>query len=158
MRRRAVKIALAVGLLFLAPSASAKPNPSKDPADDFAADVASVWLDLLYDIVKAEATAPPQASRIYGVVAVALYEAIVPGSLHNRSLVGQLNDLSSIPPPTKNRKLHWPTVANAALARTIRGLFPALAPFNLDAVNTLEADFNAQGAGIRSTHGTSSDP
>jgi hypothetical protein len=95
-------------------------------------------------VVKSEATDPPLASRIYGFSAVALYEAVVPGTLHNRSLVGQLNGLASVPQPEQNKKYHWPTVANAALAGTIRGIFPSLKPENLDAINALEQSFAAQ--------------
>jgi hypothetical protein len=51
--------------------------------------VASVWFDTLYDVVKSEATAPPPAARIFGVSAVVLYEAIVPGALQHRSLLDQ---------------------------------------------------------------------
>ena len=58
-----------------------------------------MWFDQLYQIVKTEGTAPPPASRIYGVTAVALYEAVVPGSDRNRSLVGQLNGLTGVPEP-----------------------------------------------------------
>jgi len=84
---------------------------------------------------------PSPASRIYGVTVVALYEAVVPGALHNHSLVGQLKELLVVPQPTKNKKYHWPTVANAVLARTIRGIFPSLQPQNLDAINTLDMAF-----------------
>ena len=64
--------------------------------------------------------------------------------LHNRSLVGQLNGLASAPQPKKHGNYHWPTVANAALARTIRGIFPSLNPANLTAINALEQNFAAQ--------------
>src|SRR5262249_43248257 len=84
---------------------------------------------------------PPPASRIYGITAVALYEAIVVGTEQNRSLVGQLNGLASVTPPEKNKKYHWPTVANAALANTIRGLFPAPSQASLDAIDSLEQGF-----------------
>lgn len=144
MRRRTVQVALVAALLAFAPAARAKDDKDKNPADSFRSDVASVWFDKLYDVVKAEATAPPLASRIYGVSAVALYEAVAPGMEKNRSLVGQLNDLSSVPQPKKNKKYHWPTVANAALAQTVRGVFTSLKPENLDAIDDLEASFNAR--------------
>ena len=116
----------------------------REPADDSPSDVASVWFDTLYEVVKSEATAPPPAARIYGVAAVALYEAVVPGALHHRSLVGQVNGLVSVPRPKKNGKYHWPTVANAALGRTIRGLFRSLKPESLEAVYALERSFAVQ--------------
>jgi membrane-associated phospholipid phosphatase len=142
MRRHRVGLILAVALVLVVLSAWA--DKSQEPADDSPSDVASVWFDALYEVVKSEATAPPSASRIYGVSAVALYEAVVSGTLHNRSLVGQLNGLVSVPQPKKHGKYHWPTVANAALARTIRGIFPSLKPENLAAINALERSFAAQ--------------
>jgi hypothetical protein len=142
--RRTSRAALVAAFLLLAAVAWGKNDEDTTPADSFPSDVASVWFDTLYDVVKSEATAPVSASRIYGVSAVTLYEAVMPGTEENRSLVGQLNDLSSVPQPTRNKKYHWPTVANAALARTIRGIFTSLTPENLDAINALEASFNAQ--------------
>src|SRR5260370_37396079 len=98
MRRTTLRVAIVAALLVLAPAAWAD-KKVKNPADAYPSDVASVWFDKLYDVIKSEATAPPVASRIYGVTAVALYEAMAPGSLENRSLVGQLNDLTAVPQP-----------------------------------------------------------
>jgi PAP2 superfamily len=144
MRRCTVGLLLAVGLLLIAPSAWAGSDQSKKPADDFPSDVASIWFDTLYDVIKSEAIAPPLASRIYGVSAVALYEAVVPGALHHRSLVGQLNDLAWVPQPKRHQKHHWPTVANAALANTLRGLYLTISQASLDAINNLEHSFASQ--------------
>ena len=143
MRVELMLMTLSIGTFV--PFVSAHDEKRSSAASDSSSSVASVWFDKLYDVIKSESTAPPPASRTYGVTAIALYEAVAPGSLENRSLVGQLNGLISVPQPKKNdKKYHWPTVANAALARTIRGLFPALKPQNLDAVASLEADFAAQ--------------
>ncbi len=125
-------------LLAAAPVAWAK----EGSADSFPSDVASIWFDLLYDVVRSEGTPPPPASRIYGVTAVGLYESMVSGTDENKSLVGQLNGLNELPKAKK--KLHWPTVANAAFAQAIRGIFTSLTPDNVDAVTALEADFNRQ--------------
>jgi hypothetical protein len=142
MRRRSVEFTLLLTLLFVVPSAWADTLPQ--PADDEPSDVATVWFDTLYEVVRSEATAFAEASRIYGVSAVALYEAIVPGTRANRSLVGQLDGLASVPQPEEDQEYHWPTVANAALARTIRGLFASLQPESLQAINALEQRFAAQ--------------
>src|SRR5512139_1940179 len=106
-------VAVSLVLLFATSWAWADPGQRKESADMFPSDVASTWFEQLYDVVKAEKTSPPVASRIYGVTAVALYESIVAGTEENRSLVGQLNGLVSLPQPKKNKKYHWPTVANA---------------------------------------------
>lgn len=146
MRHRSLSLvwAAAACLLAVAPS-WAGVDQSHKSADRFPSDVASAWFERLYDVVKAERTAPPPASRIYGVTAVALYEAIVPGTEDRRSLVGQLNGLAGVPQPDKrNKKYHWPTVANAALANTIRGLYPTISPASLDSINGLEESFASQ--------------
>ena len=43
------------------------------------------------------------------------------------------------------RRLDWPTVANSALARVVRGLFPALSPGSLAAITAVEQAFAAEG-------------
>jgi len=147
MRRSSLGLTLAVGLVLGAAIVNADAgggHTRKGPADHEASTVASVWFDTLYDVVKSEATAPPPASRIYGVSAVALYEAVVPGARQRRSLAGQLNGLRRVPPPRgSNWKYHWPAVANVALARTIRGIFPSLKPENRAAIDALERSLAA---------------
>jgi membrane-associated phospholipid phosphatase len=116
-------------------------DQSNRSADQFPSDVASTWFEALYDVVKAEKTTPPPASRMYGLTAVALYESIVAGTEAHRSLIRQLNGLRSLPQPRKHQKYHWPTVANAVLAHTIRGLYPTISQASLDAINNLEQSF-----------------
>jgi hypothetical protein len=106
MPTRLVAFTLLIALMVVVPSAWADTPPQ--PADDEPSDVATVWFDTLYDVVKSEAAGFPEAARIYGVSAVALYEAIVPGTLAHRSLVGQLDRLASVPQPMEDRTYHWP--------------------------------------------------
>jgi hypothetical protein len=127
---------LTVLFLFLHSGAFAEREQREKFADELHSKVASAWFDLLYDVVKAEKTPPPQASRIYGITAVSLYESIVTGTKENRSLVGQLNGLRSVPEPEHNH--HWVTVANSAIANTIRGLYSTISPASLEAINQLE--------------------
>src|SRR5215510_10584763 len=122
MRIRTLSLFLIIALLF-AHTTMARPSAVDTSADDASSEVASAWLDLLYNIVKVERTAPPPASRIYGITAVALYESIVPGTGNNRTLVGQLNGLVALPQPNK-KTMHWPSAANTTISNTIRGLFP----------------------------------
>jgi membrane-associated phospholipid phosphatase len=135
-RPRFVAVLLLLALVGVVPQAWATQHPVL--ADDAPATVAVVWFHTLYEVIKAEATGFAVASRIYGVSAVALYEAIVPGTRHHRSLVGQLNRLTAVPQPEAALPYHWPTVANAALAHTIRGLFPALQPSSVQTITTVE--------------------
>src|SRR5215475_2289854 len=121
MGRTLLTLLLITISLFNNPTPVNAAPPNKPSADEYSSEVASTWFELLYDVVKAERTTPPPASRIYGIAAVALYESIVNGTESNRSLVGQLNGLVALPEPHK-KNLHWPTVANAVLADTIREL------------------------------------
>jgi hypothetical protein len=145
MQGRKHQLALATALLFVTAWAWADRDPlEKHLADQFPSDVASTWFEKVYDVVKAENTTPPPASRIYGITAVALYEAIVLGTEKYRTLVGQLNDLMSVPQPKKQKQYHWPTVANTVLAHTIRGLYPTISQASLDAINAQERHFAIQ--------------
>ena len=85
-------------LLALTPPVAAK---TFKPADRYSAEVAVAWLELLYDVVRAENLSPPVAARVYGIAGVTLYEAVVPGARRYRSLVGQVNGLSSLPRPRR---------------------------------------------------------
>src|SRR5882762_1198815 len=144
MSRRPPQCALGVALLILSSSAWAGLDQSRKPADAYPSDVASAWFDTLYDVVKTERTAPPPASRIYGITSVALYESIVGGSMENRSLVAQLNELGSLPMPGRERKYHWPTVANSALATVIHRLYPTASQASGDLINGQEQEFASQ--------------
>ena len=141
MQRRSVSVGLVTTFLLLSSWVSMGETRESPPPERFTSKVASVWFDTLYDLVKTEQITPPVASRLYGVVAVALYEAIVPGSVQQRSLVGQLNALVAVPQPLPHRSYHWLTVANAALASTVRGLFPTASSGSVDTINGLEDHF-----------------
>jgi hypothetical protein len=144
MTRRMLPLGLVILVLLMASSAWEKGGNNPKAPDDFPSDVASVWFDRLYDVVKTEQSSPPVASRIYAIAAVTLYEALVPGSLANQSLVGQVHALVFMPQPDPHKTYDWPTVANAALAHVIRGLFPTASADSMDAINALEEAFAAQ--------------
>jgi hypothetical protein len=90
-----------------------------------------------------EKTQPPAASRIYGIASVVLYEAVVDGSTENRSLVGQVNGLRSLPTPKSRETPHWPTVANTAMAAAARGLYPTASQGAMDRINALEIELGS---------------
>lgn len=154
MQARLLPLILITSLLLIGSPASAQVYEiSKRTADKLPSEVASTWFETLYDVVKTEKTAPPVASRIYGITAVAMYEAIVAGANDNRSLVGQLNGLTLLPQPKKNKKYDWLTVANTTLAAVIRGLYPTISAPSLTAINNLEQRFASQFQGDASTIG-----
>jgi hypothetical protein len=134
-----------ISCLFIASaSATGRWDAAPGSAERASSAVASSWFELLYEVVRAERTTPPAAARIYGIASVALYEASAAGAHKHRSLAGQLNGLTSLPRPTKGHNYYWPAVANAALAHTLRGLYPALSPSSLAAVMALERELAAR--------------
>jgi PAP2 superfamily len=147
VRQQTIQViyATVILILFLAVSpALADSNSNGKSADDISAKVATTWFELLYDIVKAEKTTPPQASRIYGITALALYESIVSGAKAQRSLAGQLNDLTTLPRAPIDAGLHWPAVANVAIANTIRGVYGEISPNTLGHISKLEETFASE--------------
>jgi len=90
-------------------------------ASQFNAEVPIAWFELAYTLVREESLSPPVASRTFGYLGVALYEALVPGMPSYQSLAGQLNELQTMPKPADSA-YHWPTVANSVLSATMEKL------------------------------------
>ena len=56
----------------------------------------------LTDIIVHDIFSPPVASRVYAYPSIAAYEAIIQGHPSQKSLAGQLRDLTNIPQPNKD--------------------------------------------------------
>lgn len=113
-------------------------------ADIYDASVPAAWFHLAQQLAReTPGYSPPVASRTFGYMGIALYEAIVPGMPGYQSLFGQINGLPALNVSKPGEHRHWPTVANAALAEIVRNLFPNMAPENLAAVDLLEEQFVA---------------
>jgi PAP2 superfamily len=134
-------IPLAMGVMLALPHAAWAKHQASTAYDSY---VAVAWFRLLYDVVKTESLSAPVAARIYGYAAITLYEAVAPGSPEYRSLAGQLNGLSAVPNPESHPSLHWPSVANTALARIARALIPTASTSSRGRIDTLEADFERE--------------
>jgi PAP2 superfamily len=127
--------ATSLGLL-LAPATDGRRFPG---VDQFDAEVATAWFDQALLLVKGTpGFSPPVASRAFGCTGLALYEALVPGMDGYRSFGSSLAGLGPLPTAGKNEAYDWPTLANAALAAILRGLFP---PTQAAAISALEARF-----------------
>jgi membrane-associated phospholipid phosphatase len=108
-------------------------------ASQHSANVAIDWFQLdLQLIQQTPGFSPPVAARALGYLGLALYESVVPGMPAHRSLAGQLNELESLPPSQPDETLHWPTVANAALAAMTRMMFPTASAENKMRIDLLE--------------------
>ena len=63
---------------------------------------------------------PPVQGRIFVYMGLTLYEAVVGGMPHNRSIASSLHGIGALP---ETRHQYWPLVASAAMAEVMRGLW-----------------------------------
>jgi hypothetical protein len=128
--------------------ASNGPRKASAAAASFDASVATRWMQALYDIVKTNpGLSPPVASRAYGYAGVTLYESVAPGMPGYQSLAGQLNGFAGV--PETNAIVDYRAVANAALARVIRGgAVPSISAGNITIADNLETAVNDELAAL----------
>jgi hypothetical protein len=118
----------AFGLTTPVPAQPAQVLVAK-PASAYGSGVAYDWFYLAFQIIQqTPGNSPPVAARLLGYMGLTLYESVVPGMPGYQSLAGQLNELSSLPWAQPDEPLHWPTVANAAMAATLRMMAPNVGP------------------------------
>lgn len=117
-------------------------NGSK-PASTYDANFVYSYFDYTCKIVKnTKGFFPPQASRAYAYIALALYEGTVPGIDPNKSLAGQINGLTSgsIPKPKPNMEYNWAICANSATSMMTERMFEInITPENLNELKALYA-------------------
>ena len=132
-------------LSFTAHRLSAQATATPLPTTSYDATVPVAWFNLSLQLVReTKGFSPPVASRAFGYLGVALYEAVVPGMPEYQSLAGQSNGWRGAALYTPGQQRHWPTVANAALAEVARNLFANAEDSNLLAIDDLEEQFMLQ--------------
>ena len=109
-------------------------------AETYDAEVPIAWFRLSFDLTRDEGLFPPPAARAYAYAGVTLWEAVAPGVPGGHSLAGQLNGLTDVPGP--RHELHWPTVANAALAGIMQRFYTSSE--SRRAIRELEHAFQAR--------------
>lgn len=124
------------------------PAPAAN-AESFPSSVVTDWIDLqLLYAKESPGFTPPVVSRAFGYCGLAMYEAVVPGTPSNKSLVGQLANLDYLPTTDKTLEYHWGICANAAAAQITRTLFDnAPAPL-LPKIDSLENVYAALWASV----------
>ena len=109
-------------------------SPVSKPATAYSSNVATEWFNLDLQLVQqTPGFSPPVASRALAYLGLTLYESVQSGIPGGISLAGQLNELQSLPPTQPDEPLHWPTVANAAMATMTRMMFPNASAENIRA-------------------------
>jgi hypothetical protein len=108
-------------------------------------EIPTAWMDLTLKLIKTTpGYTPPVASRTFGYMGVALYEATVNGSVVNKSIATQLN-INPVPPaPQPNKYYYWNICANASMAQAARKFFVTTSAANKVTIDSLENYFNAQ--------------
>ena len=109
----------------------------------FDASVVMPWYALLNKlIIESPGHTPPIAARDIGYTGIALFEATTANNGGHRSMAGQLNGLTTLPPRPCN-SLVPPISANAALARIIKQLFANANAANLARIDSTELALDA---------------
>lgn len=87
--------------------------------------LAREWSREIFEATKRDGINPLRSARVHAYAMLALYESLVHGSSHHRSLAGQLNGLTELPQPQSDLTYDWPTVAASTMAIVEDGLFDA---------------------------------
>ncbi len=143
MRRRHwfLTLALAVASQLADSTTQAQTSTplANKPTSAYSAGLVNDWFSLALQLVQqTPGFSPPVAARAFGYLGLTLYESVVPGMPDHISLAGQLNELSSLPWAQPDEPLHWPTVANAALATMTRMMLSNASTENKARIDLLE--------------------
>lgn len=102
--------------------------------------VVTSWAEMTIFILKnTPANSPTFASRTLGYIGLTMYESVVNGFPENRSLVGQLNGLDSLPLPDKTKKYEWILALNAGQAEILRSIYNQTSDANKAKIDSLES-------------------
>jgi len=92
------------------------------PASAYDMNVPLAYYNLSFTLSKRTAgITPPVQGRIFAYMGLALYESVVGGMPHNRSIASSLHGVG--PLPVNDGAKYWPLVASAAMAEAMRGLW-----------------------------------
>jgi hypothetical protein len=145
--RRWLATALLATMAVGAPAGAQTAAPTDRPASAYSGALVSDWFTLALQLTQqTPGFSPPVAARALAYLSLALYESVVPGMPDHRSLAGQLNELSSLPWAQPDEVLHWPTVANAAMATMTRMMYSNASAENKARIDLLERNMVLQHA------------
>lgn len=111
-------------------------------ASSYSSDVLNKWMAMQIKLMSTTiANFNGPFVRVYAYTGLATYASILPGIQKNSSQlfsVTVLNNIPALPPTEKDKKYHWPSSVNAALAYMNRAMFPITSPDNKAAMDSLE--------------------
>jgi hypothetical protein len=139
--RRRLMALFAAALLVLATATGALAADARPDAPK----VLRNWYGLMLELVRHTATySPPVASRAFGYLGVAAYEAAVGGSDRLVSLVGQLNGLEAVPGREPGLAYDEAVIAHAVMATMVRSFFGNTGPTGQRAVAAADRKWGAE--------------
>jgi hypothetical protein len=126
--------------------------PPGAPASAYGIDVPLAYYNLSFTLSKRTGgITPPVQGRIFSYMGLALYESVVGGMPHNRSIASSVHGIG--PLPRNSGTKYWPLVASAAMAEVMRGLWgdaTNVAAQNIADIDSLEQQiansFDLQGS------------
>ena len=112
------------------------------PTSLYNADVPLAWFKLAVSLSRAiPGNTGPVASRTFGYMGLALYEAVVPGMPDYKSIQPQLNGLPSLPEVDGDKLYLFSVTANAALANMAHHMFGNASAAQNFTIDSLENAF-----------------
>jgi PAP2 superfamily len=116
---------------------------SKD-ASTYDASVPTAWANTSLRLIRLSAGfTPPVAARGLGYMGLTMYESVVAGMVKNKSLVGQLNGLKTLPKPDSTLEYNWLASNNAAQAAMARSVFANTTDVGKKLIDSLETAVRA---------------
>lgn len=102
-------------------------------------EVPLLWADMtLFVTQNTPANSPTFASRALGYIGLTMYESVVHSSNDFFSLAGQLNGLTELPLPEKDKQYCWPLALSAGQAAILRDIYVQTSSDNRNKIDSLE--------------------
>ncbi|KPM48023.1 hypothetical protein [Jiulongibacter sediminis] len=115
------------------------------PASDFDSSILTEYNALQLKLINnTPGYSAPVAARSIAYLALAAYEATVPGMPDNQSLAGQLQGLDDLPKPEEGKKYDWALASNAAQHTLMRQLYATSGDVLKGRMDTLRKNFEAK--------------
>jgi PAP2 superfamily len=134
------KIALFALSIVLIASSCRKENqpPIEAELKNHGSELVRDWIGLQLKVIKNSSGIQHIAySRHFSYTGIALYESLVSGNNHYKSIAAKLNGSVQLPVPPQGKPLYWPASANAAVADMLRFFYSAKTA-NIQSIDSLE--------------------
>lgn len=137
MKNLAVVLFLFFPVILL--NCSKDPDPNPEPIQEEDKDLAARWADVtLHTIRFTFPNSPTYTSRSLGYIGLTMYESVVNGSAVHKSLVGQVNGLTTLPQPQVGQTYNWELSLNAGQALILKSLYPHAQPNVVAVIDSME--------------------